>query len=113
METVAEASSLRVKYTSTVNGLRVVGFTKDGPIAFAKAAKLNKGDLILRIGQRTCSGDAPLDRLVEAACKDNNREVLVYVAKTRKVETYLLATSAASDTKDVKSEGSGSKPAPN
>jgi hypothetical protein len=107
---VAESSLLRVKYTVTPNGLRVVDFTKGGPTVFAKGEKLNKGDLILRVGEWASSGKTHLDSLIESAYGDDKLETLVHVAKTRKVQTFTLSPAAAeSGTADDKVAGSGSK----
>jgi len=107
-----DASSLGVKYTATRKGLRVVGAMEKGPTVLEKGAKLNKGDLILRVGNRACYGNnTNLNVLVNSAYKSGNRELLVYEAKTRQVQTYQLPSLQDSGTIGAKTEGTGPVPA--
>jgi hypothetical protein len=88
-----EASSLGVKYTTTPKGLRVIGLTSDRAVVTTKGGKLNKGDLILRVGTRACYGrDLNLDALIRTAFETGNIQILVYQAETRNCLTLELSS---------------------
>jgi hypothetical protein len=89
------AARLGVRVLPDRNGARVTAFMAGGPVALGKGAKLKVGDVLLRIGQRACAGNASdLDALVEAAEESGNKEVLVYERSTRRVRTYELPALA-------------------
>jgi len=91
----AREANLKISYRGTRQGCRVVSVDKDGSLPLADGSKLQKGDLILRVGAKPAYGTIDLTALINEAYQSGNTEVLVFEAKTRRVKKHSLPPTAA------------------